>query len=68
MEWTTNNDEIFVRLDPGERLVESLSAIAAEASVSTAAITSGVGMLSSAELGFFMVPLDDYERKTFEGI
>lgn len=68
MEWMSRDSDIFIRLDPGERLVESLAAIATEKAFSTAAIVSGVGMLNGVELGFFDVSLDDYNRTVFEGI
>jgi predicted DNA-binding protein with PD1-like motif len=68
MEWKAKESDIFVRLDPGELLVESLRTIAAEVVFSAAAIISGVGMLSSVELGFFDVALDDYRRTVLDGI
>ncbi len=48
--------------------MESLIAVSAEAAFSAAAITSGVGMLGSVELGFFRIPLDDYDRTAFDSI
>lgn len=68
MECIVGGLEIFIRLDPGDRLVESLAAIATQRSFSSAAIVSGVGMLNGVELGFFDVSLDDYRRTTFDGI
>lgn len=68
MEWIPHGSEIFVRLDPGERLVESLITVANQNAFPAAAIVSGVGMLSHIELGFFDVDLDDYRRTVVEGI
>lgn len=68
MEWKAEGSDVFVRLDPGERLVESLRTVAAEAAFSAAAITSGVGMLDGVELGFFDVSTDQYKRTVIEGI
>ena len=68
MEWKANNQEIFVRLDPGERLVESLRDISGQAVFSAAAIVSGVGMLNGVELGFFDSSLDQYVHTTLDGI
>jgi len=68
MEWIAQGAEIFVRLDPGEGIVESLKNVAGHAGFSAAAITSGVGMLNGAELGFFDVAIDDYRHTTIEGI
>jgi predicted DNA-binding protein with PD1-like motif len=68
MEWTTLGSDIFVRLNPGDRLVESLTAVADQAAFRAAAIVSGVGMLDGIELGFFDTALDDYKRTVYEGI
>ena len=68
MDSVARGSEIFVRLDPGEKLVESLARFAAKQAIATAAIVSGVGMLSRAELGFFDVEMDDYRRTVYEGI
>ena len=67
MEWMARDSTIFIRLDSGERLVESLVAVAKEHAFSAAAIVSGVGMLKAIELGFFDVDLDDYRRTFFDG-
>ena len=68
MECIAHGSEIFVRLDPGERLVESLTAVATNSAFSAAAIVSGVGMLSGVELGFFDVALNDYKCTVFDGV
>ncbi len=68
MDWVSHGSESFLRLDPGERLVESLAAFAARQSIGAAAIISGVGMLSRIELGFFDVERDDYLRTIRDGI
>ena len=68
MKSIAQGSEIFVRLDPGDRLVASLAAIATEHAVPAAAIVSGVGMLSRIELGFFDTDLNDYKTAAFEGI
>lgn len=68
MEWKASGSDIFLRLDPGERLVESLRALAVCNGFTVAAITSGVGMLAGIEMGFFDVELDDYQRTELEGI
>ena len=58
----------FLRLDPGEEIVESLRSFARENGVRSAAILSGVGMLSRARLGFFEVELNDYRPAEFSAI
>jgi len=52
MEWTRSNDDIFVRLDPGEEIHTSLHQLAEEADISAAAITSGIGRTSKNVYGF----------------
>lgn len=68
MDYQATNDYVFVRVDPGETLVESLKRVAADLSIEVAAITSGVGMLKEVRLGFFDVVKDDYDEKVLEGI
>jgi predicted DNA-binding protein with PD1-like motif len=61
-------DQILVRLDQGDLLVESLKQTAESLALPSAVIVSGVGMLSSIELGFFDQAEDDYLRTQFNGI
>ena len=68
MECITHGSDVFVRIDPGERLVESLAAVATRSEFPAAAIVSGVGMLNGIELGFFDIGLDDYRCKMFDGV
>jgi predicted DNA-binding protein with PD1-like motif len=68
MEWKRLRSDIFVRLDQGDRLVESLRKVGDEATFPAAAILSGVGMLNGIQLGFFDTALDDYRRTDYEGI
>tara|TARA_B100001996_G_C18157025_1_gene399075 strand:+ start:15 stop:443 length:429 start_codon:yes stop_codon:yes gene_type:complete len=43
MEWTLSNDDLFVRIDPGEEIHTSLQSLADEIGFNVAAITSGIG-------------------------
>ncbi len=43
MDWTRSNDDLFVRLDPGEEIHASLRELADELKIDAAAITSGIG-------------------------
>ncbi len=61
MDYQSTNDYVFVRIDPGEVLVDSLKRVATDLSIEVAAITSGVGMLKDVRLGFFDVARDDYD-------
>jgi predicted DNA-binding protein with PD1-like motif len=68
MEWKSAGSDIFLRIDPGERLVGSLCKIAQHTRFRAAAITSGVGMIDGIEMGFFDPRLDDYGRTQLSGI
>jgi predicted DNA-binding protein with PD1-like motif len=68
MDWKASGSDIFLRIDPGEFLIDSMVKLATALDVREAAVTSGVGMLMSVELGFFDAQKDDYERTRFEGI
>jgi predicted DNA-binding protein with PD1-like motif len=63
-----HENKIFIRLDPGERIIEALIQVAKERHIETASIDSGVGMVSGVEFGFFCVPKDDYDKWLCEGI
>ena len=52
MEWTRSGDDIFVRLDPGEEIHASIQAVAEEAGIDAAAITSGIGRTRDNVYGF----------------
>lgn len=63
MEWTRSNDDLFVRLDPGEEIHASLQALADEVGFDAAAITSGIGRTRESTYGY----MDDdhvYHRVT----
>ena len=47
-------DGWLLRLDPDEELIQSLRHFAQENSINFAAVTSAVGMLKNAKLGFFV--------------
>ena len=66
MEWTRSNDDLFVRLDPGEEIHASLQALADEVGFDAAAITSGIGRTRTSTYGY----MDDnhrYHRVTLDG-
>ncbi len=65
MEWTRSNDDLFVRLDPGEEIHASLQALADEVGFDAAAITSGIGRTRESTYGY----MDDdhvYHRVTLD--
>ena len=66
MEWTTSGDDIFLRLDPGEEIHQSLQKVADALNLNAAAVTSGIGRVRASVYGF----MDDdhvYHRRTIEG-
>ena len=65
MEWTRSGDDLFVRLDPGEEIHNSLRKIADEVGFDAAAITSGIGRTRSNQYGY-MSDSHIYHRRTFE--
>ena len=52
MEWTVSNEDIFVRLDPGEEIHASLGSLADKIGFNAAAITSGIGRTCDNVYGF----------------
>ncbi len=67
MEYRSANDFVFVRLETGEKLMESLRVVAAESNIKAAAITSGLGMLTEVKIGFFRPQEDRYDEHTLAG-
>ena len=43
MEWTRSNEDLLVRIDPGEEIHATLQKLAEEVGFNAAAITSGIG-------------------------
>ena len=52
MEWTRSGEDLFVRLDPGEEVHDSLQKLADEVGFNAAAITSGIGRTRDTLYGF----------------
>lgn len=68
MEYHAFGDQFFLRLDPGEEIIESLAVFAATQDRDMFAITSGVGMVDGLRLGFFCMPKNDYDVTDIEGV
>lgn len=68
MEHLTSHNHIFLRLDPGEELITSLAALAADLNHDFFAITSGVGMVTGLKFGFFCDTNNDYDITEIPGI
>lgn len=51
----------LLRLDTGDELIDSLRSFATSNNIRFAAITSGVGMINYARMGFFCIPKNDYD-------
>jgi predicted DNA-binding protein with PD1-like motif len=67
MEYYRNKSELFMRLEPGEKLVESLVNIANSERIDFALIVSGVGMIEGTEMGYFCVNDDMYDTYRIAG-
>ena len=52
MEWTRSDDDVFVRLDPGEEIHATLQLLADEIGFDAAAITSGIGRTRNSTYGY----------------
>ena len=68
MEVYRSGQDAFLRLDPDEKLVQSLTGFAQTHQVEFATITSGVGMLNSFTMGFFCVTKNNYAVYDVAGI
>ena len=51
MYYLRSNENLFVRLDPGEELHESLQEVARTEGIGAAAVTSGIGRVENALIG-----------------
>ena len=52
MEWTRSDEDLLVRIDPGEEIHVSLQKLADEVGFNAAAITSGIGRTCDNEYGY----------------
>ena len=68
MEYHVTNNDAFIRLNPRESLVGSLTQFAKETGLEFATIVSGVGMLDGLEMGWFCVNDNDYDKYRVAGI
>lgn len=67
MEYYRNKSELFIRLEPGEKLVESLVFVAEQEKIDFAVITSGVGMIEGTEMAWFCVNDNNYDTYRIAG-
>lgn len=68
VEYIESKEGTFVRLDPGELLIKTLTDLAAQKQIRTAFLCTGVGMLTDPSLGFFDVEKDNYDIKVLPGL
>ncbi|MBQ4443572.1 MAG: DUF296 domain-containing protein [Clostridia bacterium] len=66
MEYKRYGKEIVVRLDKGDKIAESLLALAEEENVALAAV-SGIGATDDFEVGVFDLTAGDYDRYRYRG-
>ena len=65
MEWTRSDEDLFVRLDPGEEIHTTLQKLADEVGFNAAAITSGIGRTRQNLYGF-MDEQGVYQRRPLD--
>ena len=65
MDYTKSGSDLFVRLDPGEDIHETLQNLAEEVGFDAAAITSGIGRTRNNKYGY-MNEEGVYQRRDFE--
>ena len=65
MEWTRSDEDLFVRLDPGEEINTTLLKLADEVGFNAAAITSGIGRTRENLYGF-MDEQGVYQRRPLD--
>jgi predicted DNA-binding protein with PD1-like motif len=65
MEWTRSDEDLFVRLDPGEEIHTTLQKLADEVGFNAAAITSGIGRTRENLYGF-MDEQGVYQRRPLD--
>ena len=65
MEWTRSDEDLFVRLDPGEEIHTKLQKLADEVGFNAAAITSGIGRTRENLYGF-MDEQGVYQRRPLD--
>lgn len=66
MDVTDNGDTIVVRLDPGDKVLESLAKIREDTAIEGGFFT-GIGAVDRATLGHYDVEAQSYTEETFEG-
>jgi hypothetical protein len=65
MDYTEESDRIVVRLDRGDRVMESLETIREECDL-TGGFFFGIGAVDEVTLGHYDVEEEDYKERTFE--
>jgi len=65
MEWTRSGEDLFVRVDPGEEIHQSLQRLADEIGFNAAAITSGIGRTRDNVYGY-MNEEGIYQRRNLD--
>ena len=65
MEWTRSDEDLFVRLDPGEEIHSTLQKLADEVGFNAAAITSGIGRTRKNLYGY-MDEQGVYQRRPLD--
>jgi len=67
VEYYRDENDVFMRLEPGELLVKSLIELAEQEKIDFATIVSGVGMLEGLEMGWFCINENNYDTYRVAG-
>lgn len=65
MNYTRTGNDIMLRVDRGEKVMESINKVAEEENIKAGFVT-GIGAVDQAKLSYFEVKDDTYETTTFE--
>jgi predicted DNA-binding protein with PD1-like motif len=65
MDYVEESDRIVLRLDPGDRVIDSLETVREDCEVSSG-FFFGIGAIDEATLGHYDVETQDYKEETFE--
>ena len=66
MEYSINNNDVLLRLDPGDEIVDCILKVAREANITNAEV-SGIGATDDFEIGVFNLETKQYDLHQFTG-
>ena len=66
MEYVKNNNDVLLRLDPGDEIIDCILTVAREANITNAEV-SGIGATDNFEVGVFNLETKQYDLHKFTG-